>query len=125
MQLDARAIVDALTDDVGEGLRSVAEYDNNGYELYYIRDDLEETYSAEEIQRVYEQIDVEGLGYYTLQKVFKAGDLECATYTFEDGRMFHLPIGDFSGLFVSIDRSTAIDHDAVIDRCLTAIERSR
>lgn len=115
-------IVSTLQDEVGDALRSVAVYDENGYEFEFIRDDVEGTYTIEEIEKVYDDLVIQGLSREFLEQLFHAGQLQCSMYGFEEATMFHFTGGDYSGLFVSIDRTRGLDLDAFISACKGAIE---
>lgn len=112
-----------LAELLGDGLRSVASYDDGGYTMHQIRDDIDADYSQEQITRAYKQIEIEGMGYEHFEQFFQTGRLECAIYGFEKARMFHFPTDVFTGLFVSVDRDRDMDIETIIDVCKEAIER--
>lgn len=115
-------LVPSLKDEVDDALRSVAVYDEDGYEVEFIRDDVEGTYTDEDIEEVYDDLVIQGLSREFLEQLFHAGDLECSMYGFEEATMFHFTGGEYSGLFVSIDRIRGMDLDAIISTCKGAIE---
>jgi hypothetical protein len=93
--------------------------------MHQIRDDVDSEYDKEEIAKIYEQIEIEGIGYDHFEGLFHTGQLDCAIYGFEKALMFHFPTDTFSGLFVSVVLKTDLDIDAVIDECKSAIRRHK
>ena len=114
-------LVDDLGDVVGDGLRTVATYDRGEYELQFIREDVGADYTDSEIANVYEQVEIEGMGYDHFEELFHVGDLECAMYGFESALMFQFPRDSFTGLFITVDRDVTINPDAVISVCTRAM----
>jgi len=121
MDLDP-GLVRALRDEVDDALRSVAVYDEEGYEIEYIREDVEGAYSTDEIEEVYDDLVIQGLSREFLEQLFHAGDLQCSMYGFEEATMFHFTGGEYTGLFVSMDRTAGMDLDAIISTCKAAVE---
>ena len=74
MDLDP-GLVRALRDEVDDTLRSVAVYDEEGYEIEYMREDVEGAYSTDEIEEVYDDLVIQGLSREFLEQLFHAGDL--------------------------------------------------
>jgi len=98
-----------LRDHVGESLRSVARYDADGYEVLYLREDVDADYVSEELGEIYDDLVLSGLGTTRVESLFNAGDLECTVYGFEDASVFHVVSGRESGLVVSVDSDTAVN----------------
>lgn len=115
-------LVDELRDDIGDGIRTVATCDRGEYDLRFIRDDVDAEYSEEEISRLFQQVEIEGMGYAHFEELFHTGELECAIYGFEGALMFQLPVDEFSGLFVTTDRDIRLNPESVIGICKEAIE---
>lgn len=113
------SLVDALQDEAGDALRSVTYYDEESYEMLFLRDDVDAIYSAEELDEVFDDLRLEGWGRERLEDLFNAGDLECSIYGFEDAMMFHFVTNDFKGVFLTYDRAAAVDVEDFIDACKT------
>jgi hypothetical protein len=114
-------LVDDLLDEFGDGLRAVATYEDYEYEVEFMREDVRDDYSREEVDRVFRQVSIEGMGYENFQQLFHVGRLECALYGFEGALIFHFPPDPFHGLVVSIDRDVSFNPDAIIDICQSGI----
>ena len=120
IQLES-GLVDDLLEEFGDGLRVVATYENDVYDLHHMREDIQQEYSKAEIDRVFRQISIEGMGYENFQQLFHVGQLECAIYGFERALIFHFPPDPFHGLVVSIDRDVSFNPDRTIDICRSGI----
>lgn len=116
-------LVDDLEEDVGDGLRSVAIYDSGEYERLYVRADIDARYSDEERAALYNQIEIEGMGYSHFEGLFHTGELECAIYGFEEALMFQFPGDEFTGLFVTVDRDVTLNPESIIQTCSGVVER--
>ncbi|WP_459191601.1 hypothetical protein [Halosimplex sp. J119] len=95
-------LVAALRDVVGDSLRLVATYDREGYDVVHARPDAAER-AEEHAERVHDELVLQGLGRGHLEDLFGAGSLECSIHRFEELTAFHFAVGEFSGLFVSVD----------------------
>lgn len=111
------SLVDALQDEAGLALRSVTYYDEESYEMLFLRDDVETIYSSEELDDVFNDLRLEGWGRERLKDLFNAGDLECSIYGFEDAMMFHFVTNDFTGVFLTYDRGATVDVEEFITVC--------
>lgn len=107
-------LVDVLQEEVGDSLRTVATYDDREYEFHHLRRDIQQVYTRERIEEILEDLIVQGVATEQLESRFRAGALDCAVYTFEEAVMFHFPVADRSGLFVSIDRDADLDLDSIV-----------
>lgn len=117
-------LVDELEGEVGEALRSVATYDRGDYERLHVRSDIEAEYSDEERAELYNQVEIEGMGYSHFEGLFHTGELECAIYGFEKALMFQFPRDEFTGLFVTVDRDVTMNLESMIQTGSAALERT-
>jgi len=99
---DPDVMVAEVQAHVGDALRLVATYDQEGYELVYVRPDAAERAKTQG-ERVHDELVLQGLGRGHLEDVFGAGDLECSVHRFEDLTAVHFAASEFSGLFVTVD----------------------
>ena len=99
---DAERLVDALRAEVGEALRVVATYDEDGYEAFYVREDAAPRV-RDRADAVHEDLVLQGLGRGHLEDLFDAGPLQCSMHRFDELTAFHFATGEFEGLFVSVD----------------------
>lgn len=106
-----------LQEEVGDGLRTVATYEERDYTFHHFRNGLLRRYSRADVEAILDDLIIEGLSTQFVESLFHAGDLECAIYGFEEAVMFHFVLDDGVGLFGSFDRDSEHDLDALISTC--------
>lgn len=118
---DREAFVATLQADVGDNLRAVAEYDADGYDVFYARDDVAARLPkvAEEI---HEDLILQGIGRERLEDLFDAGDLHCSMHRFDDLTAFHFVAGRYTGLFVSVDSDADVPLKSFASACTARLE---
>ncbi len=114
---DGQELVERLQNEAGESLRTVTTYDEDSYELRFVRDNVDAIYSTGEFDAIFEEIRLEGWGRERLEDLFNAGPLECGVYGFEQAMMLHFVENGFGGVFVTYDRDAGIDAEAFIEVC--------
>lgn len=117
MATETDDLLDHLGVEAGDNLRSVAMYGPESYRLLFIREDVQQQYLETEIDRIHEEMILEGIGTDYLENLFKAGDLTCSTHVFENGVMMHLVGEDHHGLFISFDSDPDVSILDVANRC--------
>lgn len=105
---EQRAFVTALRDHVGDGLRVVADYDRDGYDVIYTRDGVEQRVQAR-ADEVHRELVLQGIGREHLEDMFGAGSLHCSMHRFDDLTAFHFVQDEYTGCFVSIDSDVHVD----------------
>lgn len=116
-----RPLVRSIYEEVGNALRSVGRHTESGYDLVYIRDDVEAIYSTDEIDEVFDDLKLQALNRDYVEGLFNAGTLECTIFGFESAIMFHFVDEDQTGLWVTVDRSAPITLDSIIASCQTEL----
>lgn len=111
-------LVRDVRDHAGESLRVVAKYDGDDVDFHYLRDDVADEYTLEEIDDVREYILLEGIAEPHLESLFHGRELRCRTFAFEDIHVFHFSIDDARGLFVAVDTGGVDDFEAFVNDCL-------
>lgn len=94
-------LVEQIRSEIGDDLRAVATYEEYDYELIYERGDVATKPRA--IDRIHQELILEGMGTAYLEDVFAVGRLNCTMHSFEEALCFHFVRDELSGLFVSID----------------------
>ncbi|WP_458209296.1 hypothetical protein [Haladaptatus sp. NG-SE-30] len=117
-----RDIVSTLQTEMGDGLRSVGHYTKDGYEVFYLRPDVEAQYTRDDIEDIHQDLILEGLSKDRFEDLFRAGPLECSMHGFEDALMFHFVGSENSDLFVGVDSDAPIDLSSFIGRCKEGVE---
>lgn len=107
---------------VGDALRAVATYDRESFDQVYARDGIDPDQAA--IQRIHENLILDGVGVEYLEDVFGAGKLQCTMHRFEDAMVFHFVGTEFEGLFVSVDPDTDVPLSRFVERCKVDVRES-
>lgn len=114
------ALVDELQDLAGDSLRVVASYDRNGYDVRYVRADIEPRLDAH-AEDVHRDLVLEGLSREHLENLFEAGELRCSMHRFGKMTAFHFPEVEHQGLFVSIDSDADVPMASFTDTCWSSL----
>lgn len=107
------ALPDGLQDAVDSALRVVATHEKRDHTLLYNRDDVREDCTDEELDRIFDDLVLEGMERDHFEKLFHIGELECGAGGFEEAVAFYFPSVGYSGLVVSLDYDGPIDIDGV------------
>lgn len=108
---------EALGDTVGDSLRVVATHEERDYEFHFRRQDVSDRYTAEEFQRIFDDLVLEGMEREYFEQLFHVGPLECGAWGFRDAVILYFPAESHSGLVVSVDRDGPIDIDGITRTC--------
>ena len=114
---DTHRWVQKLHEEAGDALRSVAKYGEEDYEMLYLRENVDAIYSEDELDKVFDDLRLEGWGRATLQELFNAGPLECSIYGFDEAMMFHFVDDGFKGALVTYDRNAGVETEEFIQAC--------
>jgi hypothetical protein len=115
-------LVTELDGLVGEHLRSVATYSESGYDIHYIRPDVEHSYSGADLDRIHDELVIQGLANEYLEELFHAGgEVSCSVTAFEELVACHVAGDGTTGLFVAIDADAEVDMVAFIECCKRAV----
>mgnify|MGYP006287990245 CR=1 FL=1 len=107
--------VDSIRQHVGDDLRAVAVYHEHDYEVVYERADVGEKPRA--IDRIHQELVMEGLGTRHLEDVFDVGKLDCTIHSFEEAMCFHFVRGSLRGVFVSIEPDALLPLGEFVSVC--------
>ncbi|NHN47964.1 hypothetical protein G9464_10190 [Halostella sp. JP-L12] len=108
-----------LVEDVGDDLRVAAEYDKTGYVSRYVRPDLQEEYTTDDLDEIRQEMIVLMLGKDRLEEFLDAGGFNALTYWLDDAIVYHFPETEaFYGRVVSVEpaaeslRETVFEHSS-------------
>lgn len=118
----SEALTEFLTDRVGDHLRSVLRYDEDGGELVYVRDDVAERYSTAEIKRVFQDVRLEGMGKPHQEDLYDHGSLNCTVRSFDDAVEMYFPRDETTGVAVSLDGEVFAINNTFIGKCIELVE---
>ena len=108
-------LVDDLRDHVGDNLRAVAAYREHDCELLYERPDIAS--KPRVIDKIHEELILEGMGTEYLEDVFRVGQLNCTVHSFEEAMCFHLVRDPLEGVFISIEPDTLVSLEEFVTVC--------
>jgi len=114
-------LVAELRDQAGDALRVVAEYDRDGYELRYVREDVD-VRLTDRADAIHRDLVLEGIGREHLEDLFGAGDLRCSMHRFDEVTAFHFAEAKYTGLFVSVDSDVDLPLASFTDTCWRSLD---
>lgn len=98
------SLTDAFASIDGAEPRVVATLEALDFRIEFMRDDLEETYSEADLERVYRSVMANQVSADDVRKIGGFGDLECQVFLFEEVVAFLFPSSRYESVFVSFDR---------------------
>ncbi|WP_251341644.1 hypothetical protein [Haloplanus halophilus] len=98
------------------GLRVVAEYDSEGYDAFYVRDDVAPRL-ADRADEIHDDLVLQGIGREHLERLFDAGSLHCSMHRFDEVTAFHFVAAAHTGLFVSVDSDADVPLSSFAGLC--------
>ena len=120
--LQSEELVEFLRDAVGDHLRSVLYYDDDGGDLLYMRDDVADDYSHREREDVLRDMRLEAIERVHQEDLYVHGSLNCTVRCFDDAVEMHFAHGDTSGTAVALDSEVFAVHNTFIGQCLDLME---
>lgn len=116
------ALTEFLSERVGDHLRSVIRYDEDGADLVYARDDVAADYSDAELERVFRDVRLESVGKPHQEDLYDHGRLNCTVRCFEDGVEIHFARDETSGTAVSLDPEVFVAHNTFVGKCIELMD---
>ncbi|WP_158057322.1 hypothetical protein [Halorussus halophilus] len=102
-------LIEWLLDEVGDSLCAMAVYQRNKLEFEYIRDDVRDRYSHGDFEAMAEEFGLDGaLGDEHKERLYCAGELNFVVQGFDDGTFVRVPLTEYGGLFVALDRDAEV-----------------
>jgi hypothetical protein len=109
-------LVEKLQQQAGDALRVVAEYDRDGYEIRYVREDVGARLD-ERADAIHRNLVLEGISREHLEDLFDAGALHCSMHRFDEMTAFHFAEAEYTGLFVSVESDVDLPLASFTDTC--------
>ncbi|MCX2819723.1 hypothetical protein EGH25_10225 [Haladaptatus sp. F3-133] len=99
------SVVSELRERYPGSVRAVATYDQDSYSLQYSAEGIDDEYSPEDIESIYDDVVLQDVGSVFHETLFhEMGDVRGKIRIFENGTVAHFwPTDDEEGLFVSLD----------------------
>ncbi|WP_435178668.1 DUF7522 family protein [Halorussus sp. AFM4] len=118
----SEALTEFLRERVGDHLRSVLAYDDEGADLLYVRDDVADQYTDEEMARVADDVRLEAIDKPHQESLYEHGRLDATVRSFEDAVEMHFPHDETSGTAVALDGEVFAIHDTFLGQCMNAMD---
>lgn len=119
----AEALTTFLRDRVGDNLRSVIYYDDDGGDVLYVRDDVADEYTETDVEEVVRDVRLEAVEKPHQEDLYAHGPLNYTVRWFEDAVEMHFLHDETSGTAVALDREVFAIHDTFIGQCLDVMDR--
>lgn len=110
-----------LKDKVNDELRSVIYYDEDTFELVYVRDDVRSQYSDEDLERIHQDLGLTSVGKPFLEDLYVHGELECSVHCFENAIEMHFIASETEGIAVALEPAAFLSHRTFVGQCLEKI----
>lgn len=104
-----QSVADHIHDDLGPALRMVAQYDANGIDVLYIRDDVEDRRSEREFADLHRELLRENLSQFQLEAEFHSGPLRSSMLAFEEFVAFNFIADEREGYVVTVEPDVEVD----------------
>ncbi|MFC7165427.1 hypothetical protein [Halospeciosus flavus] len=111
--------MDVLEERVGESLRAICSYDESGYEIHYIREDIRETNFEERTEtmtrraRDWRPLEDEG---------GPLGERRATLELWDESLFIHLPEDETRGLLFAVEPEVGRKLTGFVEECWTALE---
>ncbi|WP_232685945.1 DUF7522 family protein [Halobacterium zhouii] len=112
-------LVEHLHETVGDDLRSVIRYDFDaeGYDVVYARDDILDDYSEETVENIVRTYETDALSKTGQEKWYNHGEQQCIMRCFENGVEVNL-LADGQGVAVGLDKAVFAAQKSFIGDCM-------
>jgi hypothetical protein len=114
----AERLVRFLKREAGEYLRGALLYDDDGYEMLYLRNDLQRVRLRSEVDTIVSRLR-EG-SKASEEETFPFGEFHGSVRCFEDATLLHFPMNG-GGVAVSLDPGAARNLNTFAGECLEQI----
>lgn len=114
-----RELVGYLRQQAGPLLRGVVGYGDDGHEFVYLRDDVEETRTRAQLERMLAHFQTETREQE--EAVFPFGELHGTVRCFDEAVLLHFPLERERGVIVALDADAARDLSTFAGDCLEQI----
>ncbi|WP_128478259.1 DUF7522 family protein [Halorussus pelagicus] len=118
----SEALTEFLQEQVGDYLRSVIYYDDDGGDILYVREDVADQYTDDDIDEVVRDVRLEAVEKPHQEDLYSHGPLNYTVRSFEDAVEMHFLHDETTGTAVALDREIFASHNTFIWQFLDAID---
>ncbi|WP_207587129.1 hypothetical protein [Halomontanus rarus] len=117
----AKDLVTFMEDEASEYLRSVAHFDGKDRKVLYLEDDIEDQYSEDELEEVFDSLFFESFDRSHQEHMYPHGQLNCIVRCFDEALELHFPHSDTAGTAVALEPEATSDLEGLVDDCLNEL----
>ncbi|WP_137287391.1 DUF7522 family protein [Halorussus salinisoli] len=110
-------LTDFLREQVGDGLRSVIYHDPDGYEVVYLREDVD-SHSEQDIDSIVADLWADSYEQGIREDLRGCGPLNGTVWVFEEAIEMHFVADERRGIAVTLDTETFLAQSSFIGQCL-------
>lgn len=118
----AQHLTDFVLEKAGDGLRTVLIVHDSGYDVSYLRDDLEKTYTTEGFSQVVDAFRLENHFLDPELKHQPVGERRALVHYHQNACVIQIPYTSTETILVSISREAGRDLVSFIDACRRVVE---
>ena len=115
-----RQLITYLRDTVDDNLRGVAVYNQDAYDVVYLRDNLRTRRFKSEVDQMIDRLQQETRARE--QRAFPFGDLTGTVRSFEEAMVMHYPHTQERGTLITLDPEVGRDLNTFMHECEQRIE---
>ncbi|WP_115865694.1 DUF7522 family protein [Halorussus litoreus] len=118
----AEALTEFLREYVGDHLRSVIRYDEDDSEVLFVRDDVADEYTDDDVVQVVRDVRLEAVEKPHQESLYAHGQLNATVRCFDDAVEMHFAHDETSGIAVALDGEVFAIHNTFLGQCMDAME---
>jgi hypothetical protein len=103
-------------------LRSVVYYEQTSHEIHYVREDVLQQYTANELDDVVEYLRHESMGKEATERRYPHGDLTCEMEIYEDAAEINFILGLGRGVAVGLNAEAFVAQQTFVQKCIEMLE---
>lgn len=109
MVRDTESLENIVKDEYGTHLRTIARYDSDDFDFIFLRKDVNDDYSANEMEKIFKELRMEDILDDYQEGLYHLGEVLATQRLFERGVICHVNLGNGSGVIVTLDPEGAQD----------------
>jgi len=112
MPEEAKELVDTIRDDSTGSLQLAVRYSGKDHDIVYLREDIDEQFSDQELEQQVETLMLKGHGDPPQEgALFNFGSLNATMRFYDESLVVHFPTGEWTGLVFVLDQEA----DSLLD----------
>lgn len=121
----AQRLTEHVLEKAGDGLRTVIVVEESGFEVSYLREDLQETYTEREFAEVVDAFRLENPFLSPGLKHQPVGERRALVHYHENACIIQIPYSDTETILISLSREAGRDLVGFIESCRKVVGGNR